>query len=64
MVGPGYNLPNVPWVASFKGAYTIHGTYWHHNFGHVMSHGCVNMLTAQAKLIYDWVEIGTKVIIY
>ncbi|MFA6918552.1 MAG: L,D-transpeptidase family protein [Patescibacteria group bacterium] len=64
MVGTDYNLPNVPWVASFKGAYTIHGTYWHSNFGHVMSHGCVNMLTAQAKLIYDWVDIGTKVIIY
>lgn len=64
MVGADYNLPNVPWVASFKGAYTIHGTYWHSNFGHVMSHGCVNMLTAQAKLIYDWVDIGTKVIIY
>ncbi len=64
MVGVGYNLPNVPWVSSFKGAYTIHGTYWHHNFGRVMSHGCVNMLTAQAKMIYDWADIGTKVIIY
>ena len=64
MVGVGYNLPNVPWVSSFKGAYTIHGTYWHHNFGRVMSHGCDNMLTAQAKMIYDWADIGTKVIIY
>ncbi|MFA6422136.1 MAG: L,D-transpeptidase family protein [Candidatus Buchananbacteria bacterium] len=59
-----YDLPNVPWVASFKGAYTIHGTYWHHNFGHPMSHGCVNMYTPQAKLIYDWVDIGTPIVIY
>jgi len=66
--GPGnpmnYDLPNVPWVSSFKGPFTIHGTYWHHNFGHPMSHGCVNMYTPDAKLIYDWAEIGTPVIIY
>ncbi|MFA6227970.1 MAG: L,D-transpeptidase family protein [Patescibacteria group bacterium] len=59
-----YFLPNVPWVASFKGPYTIHGTYWHNNFGHPMSHGCVNMKTPEAKIIYDWVDIGTPVIIY
>jgi len=59
-----YNLPNVPWVASFKGPYTIHGTYWHHNFGHPMSHGCVNMYTPDAKWIYDWVDIGTPVTTY
>jgi lipoprotein-anchoring transpeptidase ErfK/SrfK len=59
-----YDLPNVPWVASFKGPYTIHGAYWHHNFGHPMSHGCVNMKVSEAKIIYDWAEIGTPVIIY
>lgn len=64
MSGPGYDLPNVPWVASFYGAYTIHGTYWHKNFGHPMSHGCVNMYTPDAKLVYDWSEIGTKISIY
>lgn len=64
MSGPGYDLPNVPWVASFYGAYTIHGTYWHSNFGHPMSHGCVNMRTPEAKLVYDWSEIGTKISIH
>jgi lipoprotein-anchoring transpeptidase ErfK/SrfK len=59
-----YDLPNVPWVLSFKGPYTIHGTYWHHNFGHPMSHGCVNMRTPEAKIIYDWAPIGTPIIIY
>jgi len=66
--GPGspmnYDLPNVPWVASFTGPYTIHGTYWHENFGNPMSHGCVNMYTPQAKLVYDWSDIGTPIIIY
>lgn len=64
MTGIDYDLPNVPWVASYDGAYTIHGTYWHNNFGHPMSHGCVNMKTSEAKIVYDWSEIGTPVIIY
>lgn len=59
-----YNLPNVPWVASFSGPYTIHGTYWHNNFGHPMSHGCINMRNNEAKIIYDFVDLGTPVIIY
>jgi hypothetical protein len=59
-----YDLPNVPWVASFKGPYTIHGAYWHNNFGHPMSHGCVNMKNSEAKTVYDWVDIGTPIIIY
>lgn len=63
MVGADYNLPGVPWVLSFLGAYTIHGTYWHSNFGNPMSHGCVNMFTPQAKLIYDWADVGTPVVV-
>jgi hypothetical protein len=59
-----YDLPNVPWVVSFKGPYALHGTYWHNNFGHPMSHGCVNMRTPEAKVIYDWSEIGTPVSVY
>lgn len=58
-----YDLPNVPWVASFFGPYTIHGTYWHSNFGHPMSHGCINMYTPDSKTVYDWSEIGTPVVI-
>jgi lipoprotein-anchoring transpeptidase ErfK/SrfK len=64
MVGPGYDLPNVPWNLCFlpKGlGYCIHGTYWHHNFGHPMSHGCVNLSIEDAKWFYDWGEIGTIV---
>lgn len=64
MSGPGYDLPNVPWVLSFYGAYAIHGTYWHSNFGNPMSHGCVNMRTPEAKMVYDWSEIGTPVVVY
>lgn len=56
-----YYLPNVPYtmffssdkVAASKG-FSLHGTYWHDNFGHPMSHGCVNMKTPEAALIYNW----------
>jgi LysM repeat protein len=33
MRGPGYNLPNVPYVMYFYRGYSLHGTYWHNNFG-------------------------------
>ncbi|MGB8645329.1 MAG: LysM peptidoglycan-binding domain-containing protein [Anaerolineae bacterium] len=57
-----YYLPNVPWTMYFYSGYAIHGTYWHHNFGHPMSHGCVNLTIADAKWFYDWAPIGTPVI--
>lgn len=64
MSGPGYHLPGVPWVMYFTGAYAIHGTYWHHNFGRPMSHGCVNLTIDDAKWFYDWAEIGTPVVVH
>jgi lipoprotein-anchoring transpeptidase ErfK/SrfK len=64
MSGPGYWLPNVPWVMYFAGANAIHGTYWHHNFGHPMSHGCINMTIADASWMYHWASIGTPVIVH
>jgi lipoprotein-anchoring transpeptidase ErfK/SrfK len=60
-----YNLKDVPWVMYFlQGGYALHGTYWHHNFGHVMSHGCVNMTTSGAKWVYQWAPPGTMVWIH
>ena len=43
MSGPGYYLPDVPWVMYFYDEYGFHGTYWHNNFGTPMSRGCVNL---------------------
>ena len=59
-----YYLPNVPWVMYFAGANAIHGTYWHHNFGHPMSHGCVNLTIDDAHWFYNWADIGTPVIVH
>lgn len=64
MVGPGYNLPGVPWVMYFVGANAIHGTYWHNNFGRPMSHGCVNMRIPDAQWLYNWASIGTPVVVH
>jgi len=61
MVGPGYYLPDVPYVMYFYEGYALHGTYWHNNFGQPMSHGCVNMPTPEAEWFYNWTEIGTPV---
>ena len=62
MSGPGYYLPNVPYVMYFQAGYAIHGTYWHNNFGQPMSHGCVNMRTDEAKWLYEWAPVGTLVV--
>jgi lipoprotein-anchoring transpeptidase ErfK/SrfK len=69
-----YYLPNVPYVMFFSGSgisagrgFSLHGTYWHNNFGHPMSHGCVNMRTVDAEKLYYWVgdnNPGTKITIY
>jgi LysM repeat protein len=61
MSGPGYYLPGVPWVMYFYQGYSLHGTYWHSNWGHPMSHGCVNMPTPEALWLYNWAPIGTPV---
>jgi LysM repeat protein len=62
MRGPGYDLPNVPYTMYFYAGYGIHGTYWHNNFGTPMSHGCVNMRTADARWLFNWAPVGTKVV--
>ncbi len=61
MAGPGYYLPNVPYTMYFYQGYSLHGTYWHHNFGHPMSHGCVNMRTSDAAWLFDFASVGTLV---
>ncbi len=54
MVGPGYDLPNVPHTMYFYGGYALHGAYWHNNFGHPMSHGCVNLALPDAEKLFYW----------
>lgn len=60
-LGTYYYLPNVPYVMFFyndqvprSSGYSLHGTYWHSNFGHPMSHGCLNMKTEDVEKLYYW----------
>jgi hypothetical protein len=59
-----YDLPGVPWNLYFtqEGA-VIHGAYWHNSFGRPYSHGCVNMKPEEARALYTWADLGTKVIV-
>ncbi|HLF73534.1 MAG TPA: L,D-transpeptidase family protein [Anaerolineales bacterium] len=61
MRGPGYFLPDVPYIMYFHGDYGLHGTYWHNNFGTPMSHGCVNLSIDDAAWLYNWSYMGTVV---
>jgi len=61
VLGTYYYLPNVPFVMYFYNdeipkwrGFGLHGTYWHSNFGHPMSHGCINMRTEEAGQLYYW----------
>ena len=63
--GEYYNVPDVPWVQYFTNyGHALHGTYWHNNFGAVMSHGCVNLPMDFAEWLYGWTSIGTRVEIH
>ena len=64
MSGPGYYLPNVPYVMYFYRGYSLHGTYWHSNFGQPMSHGCINLPTPEAQWLFNWASVGTIVNIH
>ncbi|WP_345801731.1 L,D-transpeptidase [Microbacterium sp. AZCO] len=59
-----YSTPNVKWPMYFNGGQAFHGVYWHNNFGHTMSHGCVGMPEWRAQWLYNWAPKGTDVWIH
>ncbi len=63
MRGPGYDTPDVPWTMYYSGGFAIHGAYWHDNFGTPVSHGCVNLRVPEAKALYEWSSVGTRVVV-
>lgn len=64
MVGPDYDIPNVPSVMYFWQGYAFHGAYWHNNFGTPMSHGCVHLTPGEAAYLYSWADVGTEVYVH
>lgn len=59
-----YHIKNVPNSMYFYQGYSIHGAYWHNNFGRVASHGCVNVPLVSAQWLFDWAGMGTKVSVF
>lgn len=51
----GFDLPGVPWVMYFsESGLSLHGTYWHNDFGTPHSHGCINLSIEAAKWLFRW----------
>ena len=51
-----YSVATVPWTEFFspeKGL-ALHTAYWHDQFGHQRSHGCVNLAPRDARWLYFW----------
>jgi len=70
-LGTYFYLPNVPNILFFYNdtvakqlGYSIHGAYWHNQFGKPMSHGCINMTIDESKVIFDWADMDTPIEIY
>lgn len=61
-----YDLKNVKWNLLFNpgGRQYLHYAYWHNNFGHVMSHGCVNINATNAEWLYNWAQVGDPVVVH
>lgn len=49
-----YLIENVPWVQFFEGANGLHAAFWHDDFGHRRSHGCVNLSPKDARFLFGF----------
>ncbi len=47
-----YRMESVPYVQYFSEGVGLHGAYWHRSFGHVRSHGCVNLAPLDAQRLF------------
>jgi lipoprotein-anchoring transpeptidase ErfK/SrfK len=70
-----YDIKHVPWTQYFDGGAALHGAWWHNNWGHPMSHGCVGLETptqntrwpnaaAHAEYLWKFDNIGDPVILH
>jgi len=62
--GTTYFDKGVPWVSYFNGGIALHGAPWRDTFGYVGSHGCINLAVSNAKTLFDWAPLGTKVVVH
>jgi lipoprotein-anchoring transpeptidase ErfK/SrfK len=62
--GSYYSLDNVKWVSYFYQDYAFHGKWWNNVYGRPSSHGCVGMTNDDAKIVYDFAPVGTRVVVH
>jgi lipoprotein-anchoring transpeptidase ErfK/SrfK len=65
--GINYNLKVKKWLGIGSG-YGIHDAYWRSRYGgqdfnRSGSHGCINTPLEAVNKIFDWAEVGTRVVI-
>jgi hypothetical protein len=46
----------VPWAQNFSGPYALHGAYWHNDWGHRKSGGCVNVSPEDGRFLFQFTE--------
>jgi hypothetical protein len=51
-----FDLRDVPFVQYFHEGFALHAAYWHDDFGHVHSHGCVNLSPLDAAWLFRWTD--------
>ncbi|MGB8329680.1 MAG: L,D-transpeptidase [Polyangiales bacterium] len=51
-----YSIQDVPWVQFFEGSYGLHAAFWHDDFGHRRSHGCVNLSPSDARYLFQFTQ--------
>lgn len=51
-----FDLRDVPWVQYFHEGFALHAAYWHDDFGHLHSHGCVNLAPVDAAWLFGWTD--------
>ena len=47
-----YSIEDVPYVQFFSRGVGLHAAFWHDKFGHVKSHGCVNLPPRDAQWLF------------
>ena len=62
-----YDMAPMPYAVFYDGGYAVHGTTAVSRLGTPASHGCVRLMTANAKIFHDLVkEVGpgnTRVVV-
>lgn len=48
-----YAIEGVPWVQYFSEGIALHAAFWHDQFGHRHSHGCVNLSPRDARRVFE-----------